>query len=330
MQLSEPGRTTSALPEAEGFPPHETGPVRSGLADHETGAARSGSAAPFPPHADVANRYRPAPTSPAQQRRYVLTVGLVTLVMLVAPALLVRMIPDVPEPEFDSSEDAFSLSLETQGEWSVEFGALDHCDIPEEGSDSGVVHFHCPNATFSIIGMSEVQNQPLAVNRSIRAMNFADLPDMRPKMWTKTAHVVNPKLREELGAQRVWITDYYFTDDTDHEPVATGDVLDREETGPVTDHELGPDEFTEKWLSRTISFYRGNDADDSAEDATDGSTERRAVGSPGQLISVQVSAWGVDEVRSATRELLASAKMVTDSIDDDEPETSEELNRESR
>lgn len=251
-----------------------------------------------PPHADSKGRFRPAPFSGPQRKRYIAAVGGAAVVMLAIPSLLNAVMPDRPDPEFATSQAAFSANMTSFHQWPLEFSALDKCKIPDVDSQVGVTKFYCNGFSVTAVGMIKVKDQPKAVDRAIRAINNYDVPSMRPRLWTGSALAINPKLSKDMSTDQVWMTDYYQLTT----PHSEGESSNEGHIAPAVPETLeSPDPFHDVMLNRTVSLYR--------TDRDEGDTSRSGKGY-GTLVSLQINAQGVDAHRKITADLLGSAHVV--------------------
>lgn len=148
--------------------------------------------------------------------------------------------------------------------------------------------FSCPSSQVEAVSMLAVKDQALAVDRAIRAINFADLQSMRPVRYTETALEIAPELKERTGVTDVWVTDYY-------------------EVAAANDEGEDVDPFSDADLSRTVGFFREDDGGDGE----------------GTLVSLQVTARGVDSTKAMVNELLKTAELRPEAVTEVSPQQRE-------
>lgn len=227
----------------------------------------------------------------ARRNRYVAAVGAAAVVGLAAPVLVNAALQDQPPARYASSAEAFSNNLVSYEDWPLDFGALKNCTVPITEDALGVPEFTCDSARVEAIGMVGVKDQPRAVDRGIRAINFAELQSMRPVKYTDTALKIAPELRDRAGVTDVWASDYYEVSAANHQ-------------------EQDVDPFQDAELSRTIGFYRAEDGEGPDD-------------SPGTMVILQVTARGVDNTKAMVNELLNTAELGSTDEESSAPEQRE-------
>lgn len=111
---------------------------------------------------------------------------------------------------------------------------------------------------------------------------------MRPVRYTETALEIAPELKERTGVTDVWVTDYY-------------------EVAAANDEGEDVDPFSDADLSRTVGFFREDEGGDGE----------------GTLVSLQVTARGVDSTKAMVNELLKTAELRPEAATEASPQQRE-------
>ncbi|PZO97526.1 MAG: hypothetical protein DI609_12955 [Corynebacterium urealyticum] len=214
------------------------------------------------------------PFGKARRNRYVAAVGAATVLGLAGPVAVNAALTAKAPAHYANPAEAFDENLMSFADWPLDFGVLRDCAAPITEDAMVAPEFSCPSSQVEVVSMLAVQDQALAVDRAIRAINFADLQSMRPVRYTETALEIAPELKERTGVTDVWVTDYY-------------------EVAAANDEGEDVDPFSDADLSRTVGFFREDDGGDGE----------------GTLVSLQVTARGVDSTKAMVNELLKTAEL---------------------
>ncbi|WP_232620241.1 hypothetical protein [Corynebacterium urealyticum] len=214
------------------------------------------------------------PFGKARRNRYVAAVGAAAVLGLAAPVAVNAALTAEAPAHYANSAEAFDENLMSFADWPLDFGVLRDCAAPITEDAMVAPEFICPSAQVEVVSMLSVKDQALAVDRAIRAINFADLQSMRPVRYTETALEIAPELKQRTGVNEVWVSDYY-------------------EVAAASDEDEDVDPFSDADLSRTVAFYREDEGGDDE----------------GTLVSVQVTARGVDSTKAMVNELLKTAEL---------------------
>lgn len=214
------------------------------------------------------------PFGKARRNRYVAAVGAAAVVGLAGPAAVNAALTAEAPAHYANPAEAFDENLMSFADWPLDFGVLRDCTAPKTEDAMVAPEFSCPSSQVEVVSMLSVKDPALAVDRAIRAINFADLQSMRPVRYTETALEIAPELKERTGVTDVWVTDYY-------------------EVAAANDEGEDVDPFSDADLSRTVGFFREDDGGDGE----------------GTLVSLQVTARGVDSTKAMVNELLKTAEL---------------------
>lgn len=190
---------------------------------------------------------------------------------------------------YAGSAESFAENLMSFQDWPLDFGVLRDCAALITEDAMVAPEFSCPSSQVEVVSMLSVKDQALAVDRAIRAINFADLQSMRPVRYTETALEIAPELKEHTGATEIWVSDYY-------------------EVAAANDEAEDVDPFSDADLSRTVAFYREDEGGDGE----------------GTLVSLQVTARGVDRTKAMVNELLKTAELRPEAVTGVSPQRREE------
>lgn len=228
------------------------------------------------------------PVGKARRNRYVAAVGAAAVLGLAAPvAVNAALTAEAPAHYADSAE-AFDENLMSFADWPLDFGVLRDCAAPITEDAMIAPEFVCPSAQVEVVSMLSVKDRALAVDRAIRAINFADLQSMRPVRYTETALEIAPELKQRTGVAEVWVSDYY-------------------EVAAASDEDEDFDPFSDADLSRMVAFYREDEGGDGE----------------GTFVSVQITARGVDSTKAMVNELLKTAELRPEAVTEVSPQQRE-------
>lgn len=228
------------------------------------------------------------PFGKARRNRYVAAVGAAAVVGLAGPVAVNAALSAEAPAHYANPAEAFDENLMSFADWPLDFGVLRDCAAPITEDAMVTPEFSCPSSQVEVVSMLSVKDQALAVDRAIRAINFADLQSMRPVRYTETALEIAPALKERTGVTDVWVTDYY-------------------EVAAANDEGEDVDPFSDADLSRTVGFFREDDGG----------------GGEGTLVSLQVTARGVDSTKAMVNELLKTAELRPEAVTEVSPQQQE-------
>ncbi|WP_311488820.1 hypothetical protein [uncultured Corynebacterium sp.] len=228
------------------------------------------------------------PFGKARRNRYVAAVGAAAVVGLAGPVAVNAALSAEAPAHYANPAEAFDENLMSFADWPLDFGVLRDCAAPITEDAMVTPEFSCPSSQVEVVSMLSVKDQALAVDRAIRAINFADLQSMRPVRYTETALEIAPELKERTGVTDVWVTDYY-------------------EVAAANDEGEDVDPFSDADLSRTVGFFR----------------EDEGGGGEGTLVSLQVTARGVDSTKAMVNELLKTAELRPEAVTEVSPQQQE-------
>lgn len=160
------------------------------------------------PHADPFGQFRGAPLSMRRRVSYSALLFGVLLVVGVLPFILDATLPAQSEDN-NSTSAVLEEYIITDGEWPLTLDLLEECTAVPKPEVFYSVGFECKDKDVRVIGMDDVVNAPLAVDRSVRAMAYAPAESMGAKDATDHAKRVNPQVLERAGANKVFMTDPY-------------------------------------------------------------------------------------------------------------------------
>lgn len=210
------------------------------------------------------------------------------MVGLAGPVAVNATLTTEAPAHYADSAEAFDENLMSFADWPLDFGVLRDCAAPKTEDAMVAPEFSCPSSQVEVVSMPSVKDQALAVDRAIRAINFADLQSMRPVRYTETALEIAPELKERTGVTDVWVTDYY-------------------EVAAANDEGEDIDPFSDADLSRTVGFFR----------------EDKGADGEGTLVSLQVTARGVDSTKAMVNELLRTAELRPEAVTEVSPQQRE-------
>lgn len=162
------------------------------------------------PHADPFGQFRGAPLNRKRRARYSVVVVLILAVLGLVPYLIDATLPE-PEGSQMTVDGAHTDFVNTDAEWPLRFDVLEECDVVRNPVALYFAQFDCGDWDARVMGMAQVDNDlsamALAANRSIRAMESADVEDMAPHDITTDVKLVKPDVLEATGADAVLMTD---------------------------------------------------------------------------------------------------------------------------
>lgn len=228
------------------------------------------------------------PFGKSRRNRYVAAVGAAAVVGLAGPVAVNAALTVEAPAHYANPAEAFDENLMSFADWPLDFGVLRDCAAPKTEDAMAAPEFSCPSSQVEVVSMLSVKDPALAVDRAIRAINFADLQSMRPVRYTETALEIAPELKERTGVTDVWVTDYY-------------------EVAAANDEGEDVDPFSDADLSRTVGFFREDDGGDGE----------------GTLVNLQVTARGVDSTKAMVNELLKAAELRPEAVTEVSPQQRE-------
>ena len=143
--------------------------------------------------------------------RYTVLVLVLAAAFLLFPILLDAILPE-RETTSPGQAELYDKSLLSFGDWPLTFEALDGCTPPSGIGAPGSVEFDCGDVKATVIGMAGVDDPVHAVERSIRALDPMGWRGVKPEDFSHTVGEIKPHLMDDIGAERVYLTDYSAAD----------------------------------------------------------------------------------------------------------------------
>ncbi|MBC2682596.1 hypothetical protein [Corynebacterium anserum] len=162
------------------------------------------------PHADPLGRFRGAPLNGKRRAKYSMVVVLILVMLGVVPFLIDASLPRPQSPQM-TTDDAYTSFVNTDTDWPLRFSFLEECDVVRDPIAFYYAQFDCGDVDVRVMGMPQVDKDlpamALAMNRSIRAMEKAQVDDLSPHEVTRNMESTHHQLLESTGVDTILMTD---------------------------------------------------------------------------------------------------------------------------